>query len=120
MVVDPIVAARAKHLAGGSELFPLFVMAMIDAEGGMARIEKAVACSDPNVPSVEAAVDEACRTAAHRIIDKSLTEDAPAAVAEVGKYWAPVGVANDPNDLNVNWIPNVTKLYEQAVNDASA
>jgi hypothetical protein len=34
-------------------------------------------------------------------------------IADIAKNYAPVGAANDPNNLNANWIKAVTKLYYQ-------
>lgn len=31
----------------------------------------------------------------------------------LGNRWAPIGAENDPEGLNVNWIPNVTSLFEK-------
>ena len=32
-------------------------------------------------------------------------------IAFLGKTYAPVGADNDPRGLNVNWVPNVRRLY---------
>lgn len=34
-------------------------------------------------------------------------------IEEIQKKYAPVGVANDPNNLNSNWVRGVTNLYNQ-------
>lgn len=34
-------------------------------------------------------------------------------VAQIGAKYAPVGAGNDPNNLNSNWVRNVTNLYNQ-------
>lgn len=40
---------------------------------------------------------------------------APAFVTFFGNRWAPAGAANDPNELNRDWIPNVLRLYAAEV-----
>lgn len=35
-----------------------------------------------------------------------------------GARWAPIGVVNDPTNLNVNWVRNVLKIYHRLVEDA--
>lgn len=40
-------------------------------------------------------------------------------IREIGKVYAPRGAANDPNDLNRHWVPNVSRLYEELGGDAS-
>jgi hypothetical protein len=32
-------------------------------------------------------------------------------IAKIGSKWCPVGAANDPQGLNVNWVPVVTTFY---------
>lgn len=34
-------------------------------------------------------------------------------VEQIGNKYAPIGVANDPNNLNVHWVPNVSKVVSQ-------
>jgi hypothetical protein len=34
-------------------------------------------------------------------------------IAQIGSIYAPVGASNDPNNLNSNWVKNVTALYNQ-------
>jgi hypothetical protein len=34
-------------------------------------------------------------------------------IAQIGAIYAPVGASNDPNNLNSNWVRNVTALYNQ-------
>lgn len=34
-------------------------------------------------------------------------------IADIAKNYAPIGAANDPNNLNANWVKNVTKLFDQ-------
>ena len=37
-------------------------------------------------------------------------------VTYFGKQWAPVGVSNDPTNLNKNWIGNVKKFQQSYLN----
>lgn len=34
-------------------------------------------------------------------------------IADIGAKWAPVGAANDPRNLNSNWVRNVTAFYRE-------
>lgn len=34
-------------------------------------------------------------------------------IAQIGAIYAPVGASNDPNNLNSNWVKNVTNLYNK-------
>jgi hypothetical protein len=34
-------------------------------------------------------------------------------IAQIGAMYAPVGAANDPNNLNSNWVRNVTQYFNQ-------
>lgn len=34
-------------------------------------------------------------------------------IEEIGSKYAPIGVANDPNNMNVHWVPNVSKMISQ-------
>lgn len=36
----------------------------------------------------------------------------PGFIAFMAARWAPVGVANDPSNLNAHWVANVTAAYE--------
>lgn len=39
-------------------------------------------------------------------------------IAFLGRTYCPVGASNDPRGLNVNWVKNVTKLYNKGVKSA--
>lgn len=39
--------------------------------------------------------------------------DGKVTIEDLGAVYAPVGATNDPNGLNVNWVPNVTNIAEQ-------
>lgn len=34
----------------------------------------------------------------------------------MGGRWAPIGVSNDPTNLNKNWVPNVSKFHKDYIN----
>ena len=34
-------------------------------------------------------------------------------IEKIGAKYCPVGAANDPNNLNINWVPKVTKYYNE-------
>jgi len=51
---------------------------------------------------------DAIRTVAHGL---SQSPYDLSSIALVGSHYAPVGAANDPTDLNKNWVPNVSSFY---------
>ncbi len=119
--------------------FRPLLLAMIRAEGGQAAFVKAIQCSRPDVQDFSTALAIACKTVRNRVIDYQergigqlfvlvhhtradpwTMEAAPRrlAVSEtfirfLAARWAPVGVANDPMNLNNNWAGNVSKIYRQ-------
>lgn len=88
---------------------------MMQAEGGKTRIVKAVQCSEPTVKTTDDAIDVLCRTAVHALADYVENLDRDGFVEFLGGRWAPVGVENDPTNLNGHWVPNVKKLWRQAI-----
>jgi hypothetical protein len=115
------------------------ILAMVRAEGGQAAMVKAVQCSRPDVTTFSAALAIACKTIRNRVIDYQergigplfvlvhhtrsdpwTMEAAPRrlAVSEtfirfLAARWAPIGVANDPTNLNSNWAGNVIAIYRE-------
>lgn len=87
--------------------------AMIVAEGGEAAFIRAVRCSQPLCDSMPQARVIAANTIAHALwdwrFDNPTHDDGSllAFVSFLGARWAPIGAANDPKGLNVNWVPNV-------------
>ncbi len=109
MIIDPDVAAAAKH----SGLDPLLVQAVVRAEG---NILKAVQCSIPSVTTRAEALDVLCRSCVHALSDfvkLSQTEQSNF-VSFWAHRWAPEGVSNDPTNLNQNWPVNVLKFWTGA------
>ena len=41
-------------------------------------------------------------------------------IAEIAVHWAPIGAANDPANLNANWVGGVAAVYAQLGGDPSA
>jgi hypothetical protein len=89
-------------------LDPLLLQAVVKAEGD---IVKAVQCSVPSVTTRAAALEVLARSATHALCDFVKQEQADAFVAFWAARWAPVGVANDPHNLNANWSLNVLRLW---------
>lgn len=113
-MIDPIVQKWSTHFAGASKMFPIYISCIIFAEGGMTRIVKAVQCSQPSVQTVDEAVEDTCRSFVHRMADDPAI-DGVQVLTVMGGFWAPVGAANDPHDLNVNWVKNATEEYEKLI-----
>lgn len=109
MIIDPDVQQIAHEFGVDPEL----IQAVVNAEG---NIVQAVHVSIPSVHDRATAIDVTCRSAAHAMSDwiKTDPDRLKAFVAFWGARWAPVGVANDPTNLNANWVSNVTKGWENA------
>lgn len=102
-----------KRVAAHFGIDPALIQAVVIAEG---NIVKAVQCSIPSVTTREAALHVTCRSAVHAMSDyiKANPEDREAFVQFWGKRWAPVGVANDPTNLNRHWPGNVHRVWDRA------
>ena len=109
MNIDPDVKAIAHYFGIDAQL----IQAVVNAEG---NIVKAVQCSVPTVKDRAEALDVLCRSAVHAMSDwvKQDPERMKGVVSFFGNRWAPPNVANDPNHLNANWIPNVTAGWRAA------
>lgn len=104
MTIDPDVRRIAMHFG----VDPKLIQAVMRAEG---NIIMAVQCSVPSVRTREQAIEVTCRSAAHAMSDYLRQRDADSFVRFWAHRWAPVGAANDPTSLNVNWPGNVLKLW---------
>lgn len=119
--------------------FRPLLLAMIRAEGGQRAFIKAVQCSRPEVKDFAVALAIACKTVRNRVLDfearglgavfvpiRSTRPDpwtgeanprrlalSDAFLAFLAARWAPIGVANDPTNLNANWLGNVLLFYRQ-------
>ena len=120
--------------------FRPLLLAMIRAEGGQAAFIRAIQCSRPDVQDFGTALAIACKTIRNRVIDYQERSIGPPlfvlsrhtrgdpwtgesfprriAVSEtfirfLAARWAPVGVANDPTNLNINWAGNVITIYRE-------
>lgn len=109
--IDSLVHHRAKHWG----LPPALLQAVVDAEGGLPALVKAVQCSIPDIVDIGPALDITCRSLVHRLADFLLDErDLRVEFLNYfGTKWAPVGVANDPQNLNANWARNANAIYRQ-------
>ena len=127
-----LLATTAYYL---DPLRPLLV-AMIAAEGGEQAFIRAIQCSRPNVETFAMALAIACKTIRGRIHSALLagipvftlankaghdpwTDEArprclvvtPQFIDYLAGWWAPLGVANDPANLNRHWPQNVKAIY---------
>ena len=89
---------------------PALLQAVVLAEGDIVR---AVRCSYPNVSTRDEALKITARSAAHAMSDwiKDENDRQQAFIVFWARRWAPVGAANDPNNLNANWASNVVTLW---------
>lgn len=119
------------------------ITAMIRAEGGTSAFIHAVACSFPETDTINLALARTAKTIRNRIIaynefqvgplyetirakgkDPWTGEDDPRRlrftdqfIAFLGARWAPIGALNDPTSLNLNWVPNVTRIYRELLQE---
>lgn len=110
--IDPDVRRIARRFAGESSTFPKLIQAVVRAEGD---ILKAVKCSVPSCKDREEAIEITCRSALHAMSDYMIRLDADGYVEYWGAIWAPAKAKNDPTNLNVHWVPNVKRLWRQAI-----
>jgi hypothetical protein len=104
MTIQPDVRGAAQNF----NLDPKLVQAVVNAEGD---IVAAVRCSVPDVTTRQQALRVLCRSLVHAYRDYVHAQGENAAFVKFfGARWAPRGVANDPTDLNANFVGNVTKL----------
>lgn len=105
--IDPDVLRIARRFG----VDPKLIQAVVIAEGD---ILKAVRCSLPNTLNRDEAIEVTCRSAAHAMSDFIRSTNASEFIEFWGSRWAPVGAANDPENLNHNWPSNVRRLWVQA------
>lgn len=48
-----------------------------------------------------------------QVLHKHIVVNGLNTIEKLGNVYAPIGAANDPNNLNVHWVPNVTKVATQ-------
>jgi murein DD-endopeptidase MepM/ murein hydrolase activator NlpD len=58
--------------------------------------------------SLEEGIDAMARNLYKNYISKGLVS-----ITQIGNKYAPVGANNDPNNLNINWVPAVTQLANE-------
>lgn len=104
MVIDADVKAIAREFGIDAGL----IQAVVTAEG---NILKAVQCGVPSITTREQAIRITCRSAVHAFSDFVKLGNAGSFVDYWGSRWAPLGVDNDPTNLNANWAKNVRRLW---------
>ena len=104
-----------------------FVLAIRQQENGGPGIEFGVFDGVSN--DYNSQLIETCKTVAHRFVQycASFFNGMYLGAGRVvvysdqfieffGRIWAPPGAPNDPQGLNSNWVPNVTKFYHALCN----
>jgi len=97
--------------------FNRLISAMIRAEGGQDAFLRAVRCSLPETKDFNEALRIAHNTVYHALWDFSFRSASrydmrPTDFIEfLGARWAPCGAANDPTNLNANWVKNVKAIF---------
>lgn len=64
-------------------------------------------------PSLDKGIEDMVRQLKTFYIDKGLTT-----IEKIQKVYCPEGASNDPTNLNVHWLPNVTKTYLKILEEA--
>jgi murein DD-endopeptidase MepM/ murein hydrolase activator NlpD len=59
-------------------------------------------------PSLDAGIEATGKTLFALVVQQGLNT-----VETLGSHYAPVGAANDPNNMNVNWVPTVKQLMKE-------
>ncbi len=59
-------------------------------------------------PSLEKGIDAMASNLYRLYISQKLVT-----ISQIGNKYAPVGASNDPNNLNMNWVPNVSQFANQ-------
>jgi len=112
--------AAIRRVAERFGVDPRFVAAIRKQENGGPGREFGVL--DGYATTYDLQLQECCRTVAHRVFIYqargrlfAYNESGLTYSREFLHYfaaiWAPIGVANDPTNLNANWLPGVTQLY---------
>jgi hypothetical protein len=106
LVIDLDVREWAKQWG----LDPALLQALVVSEGD---IVKAVQKSVPSVHVRGEALMVACRSLTHRLWEyaKGMAQPGEDFPAYFCRYWAPVGVENDPTNLNRNLPINLRRLW---------
>ena len=132
-----------EHVPYYLESFQPLLDAMVRAEGGEDAFLTAIRCSKPLCSSYGEALAIACKTVRNRVLafqdwhlplyttirhkdaDPWTGEDNPRRlmfsdefIRFLGERWAPVGADNDPQNLNHHWVPNVTAIYHQLLEES--
>ena len=72
-------------------------------------MDPATGCSTiKRFSSLDEGIEAVVRNLANGYINQGLNT-----VNSIGAKYCPVGAANDPNGLNVNWVGNVTTIYNE-------
>lgn len=108
MQIQDDVKKMARHFG----VDPALIQAIVVAEHNIVR---AVQCTYPHITTRDEALDVTCRSAVHAMSDYVKAHAARDFLDLLGARWAPRGVANDPHDLNANWVPNVRRLWLPAL-----
>lgn len=91
--------------------YQCFLDAVEKAEGGPEALIRAVRCSIPGVQTHDEARAILDRSVRHALWDYAISPVPDAFVHFFASRWAPVGVANDPDGLNLNFVGNVLAGY---------
>ncbi len=125
---DEWLLIRAAALAHGVD--PFFIAAVRKAENGAPGREFGVLTL--KAPTYSEQLEACCATVRNRMVEHPPRLRVRLLTSGISRLclnddwidwfaarWAPLGAANDPNSLNVNWSNNVIGLYQRAMNDCA-
>lgn len=127
--IDAYLAAKASPLAGqGSTLVDAgnkygfdarLIVAIAGAEQGLISLSAPFNMFGYGRTIPFASWSDSINAVAKDLHDSYFSEGRTT-IAEIGSKWAPVGAANDPNNLNANWPGNVGRYYSDLGGDPAA
>ena len=123
--IDAILSEGGSPLAGQGATFvsaaasvgidPRALVAIGAHESVLLTYEPAAAIHNPFGigPNRRYSDDAASITAAAQLLARNYLAEGRLTIAQISGKWAPIGVANDPTNLNANWTTGVGFLYRR-------
>jgi hypothetical protein len=131
--LDAYLATKGSPLAGLGAAFvaeasavgldPRLLVAIAGSETGFGTYGPSQVINNPfgMGPGIEyPSWSDAIRAAARNLAGDYYLGAGNVTIAQISRVWAPVGAANDPTNLNVNWTSVVSRLYAELGGDPNA
>jgi cell wall-associated NlpC family hydrolase len=122
---SPLAGLGATFVAEASAvgLDPRLLVAIAGSETGFGTYGPSQVIHNPfgMGPGIEyPSWSDAIRAAARNLAGDYYLGAGNVTIAHISRVWAPVGAANDPTNLNVNWTSVVSRLYAELGGDPNA